>query len=77
MTQTEIGIASIQLAEKSATLAGSLRNREQITIETVPDTLDQMQFMREREVTIRISASIPECSGRSAAHKRKRSLWRG
>lgn len=38
---------------KQATLAGSLRHREDIAIEKTPDSIDEIQLMSERELAIR------------------------
>jgi DnaK suppressor protein len=66
MTQAQIGITGIQLADKYAALARLLRNRVPITTETIPDTFDLVQLMREREVTIRNLRQIGHAQTRIA-----------
>ena len=41
------------LRSKQTELSASMRNRDEIVIETVPDALDQVQLMSERELAIR------------------------
>jgi DnaK suppressor protein len=41
------------LRSKETELSASMRNRDEIVIETVPDALDQVQLMSERELAIR------------------------
>jgi len=41
------------LLAKQSEISGSLRNRDEIVIENVPDALDQVQMMGEREIAIR------------------------
>ena len=52
MTKTELEAASARLNEKVTALGLSLHNREQINIETVPDSFDQVQLMGERDLAI-------------------------
>ena len=50
---TEIERFTNLLRSKQTELSASMRNRDEIVIETVPDALDQVQLMSDRELAIR------------------------
>ena len=50
---TEIERFANLLRSKQTELSGSMRNRDEIAVETVPDPLDQVQLMGDRELAIR------------------------
>ena len=53
MTKAELEKYKNILEAKQAELTGALRNRDEIVVENVPDPLDQVQLMGERELAIR------------------------
>ena len=53
MTVAETARFTSLLRQKETELSRSLRNRDEIVVEKAPDTLDEVQLMRERELAIR------------------------
>jgi DnaK suppressor protein len=53
LTQADTQRFTSLLRAKQAELSGSLRNRDEIAVENVPDPLDQVQLMGERELALR------------------------
>ena len=53
MGKTELEKLRSTLETRRSELSGLLRNRDEIVIEKVPDTLDEVQFAGERELAIR------------------------